>query len=47
MRIHFDGAQTSGPGDEPAVRLIHQTAVYRLRDGKYMLASGRNPVPAF
>ncbi|MBI0331294.1 hypothetical protein [Burkholderia plantarii] len=47
MRIHFDGAQTSGSGDEPAVRLIHQTAVYRLRDGKYVLASGHNPVPAF
>ncbi len=47
MRIHFDGAQTSGSSDEPAVRTIHQTAVYRLHDGKYVLATGHNPVPAF
>ncbi|ALK34843.1 hypothetical protein bpln_2g26450 [Burkholderia plantarii] len=47
MRIHFDGAQTSGSGDEPAVRTIHQTAVYRLRDGKYVLVAGHDPVPAF
>ncbi len=47
MQIHFDGAETIASGDDGGLRLIHQTAVYRLRDGKYVLSSGHNPVPAF
>ncbi len=53
MRIRFDGAESIGSasaadsGDDAGQRAIHQTAVYRLRDGKYVLASGHNPIPPF
>ncbi|MBN3728836.1 hypothetical protein, partial [Burkholderia sp. Ac-20379] len=47
MRIRFDGVESTDTDDGTRSRQIHQTAVYRLRGGKYVLSSGHNPVPPF
>ncbi|PMS23908.1 hypothetical protein C0Z18_01780 [Trinickia dabaoshanensis] len=45
LRIAFTGAETIAHGN--AVRDVDETAIYRLKDGRYTLAEGRNPVPEF
>jgi hypothetical protein len=47
MRIRFDGVESTNTDDGTRSRQIHQTAVYRLQGGKYVLSSGHNPVPPF
>lgn len=45
LRIAFTGAETVGKGK--AVRDVDNVAVYRLKNGRYALSEGSNPVPAF
>ena len=45
LRMTFSGAETVGHGGK--VRVVDDVAVYRLKDGKYVLVEGRNPVPGF
>ncbi|MGG1946926.1 hypothetical protein AB1286_19275 [Trinickia sp. NRRL B-1857] len=45
LRIAFTGAETVGKGK--AVRDVDDVAVYRLKNGRYALSEGSNPVPAF
>ncbi|WP_414440251.1 hypothetical protein [Burkholderia sp. 22PA0106] len=47
MQIRFDGVESTDTDDGTRSRQIHQTAVYQLRGGKYVLSSGHNPVPPF
>lgn len=45
LRIAFTGAETVGKGK--AVRNVDDVAVYRLKNGRYALSEGSNPVPGF
>jgi hypothetical protein len=45
LRIAFTGAETIGKGK--GVRDVDDVAVYRLKNGRYVLSEGSNPVPAF
>lgn len=45
LRMTFSGEETIGQGSQ--VRNVDDVAVYRVKDGKYVLVEGRNPVPGF
>lgn len=47
LRITFGGFETVADKQGASIRRVRDVAVYRMKDGKYQLVEGRNPVPSF